>query len=192
MQVERFVLPSGDYQIGIKIDDLTDTTRGFTGKLTTAIVPFEDPDAQKLVSDPLPLAAAPRLRRGFDTRFTREIADSYLELTPLPGHVLRRKQDTLRVYHEVYDLVTDNHGRARVRLTYTLFRDSKGTQQPIDTLLEQIVTGRGPSLPCYHQFPTDNFKKGEYFLLIESRDLNDERPPTADRKRQTILRFKVS
>ncbi|MFH2054674.1 MAG: hypothetical protein ABIJ61_01835, partial [bacterium] len=191
MQIERFTVPSGDYQIGTKIDDLLNSKRGFTGKLSLSVVPFLDPKSQTLVSDPMLLASEPTSGDEINPRFERIVDGIRLQLCPLPGNLLRRDQDSLRVYHEVYGLRTDTVARSQVQLTYVVFPDRNGLQQPYDTLYDGVMIGRGSAMTCYRSFSLEGVRRGEYFLLIECVDLNDNQLRATGKRREAILRFKV-
>ena len=191
MQVQRFTVPNSSYRIGFKIDDLCDSNRGITGKMQVEIVRYLDPAKQKKVSDVMLLAAAPAITGSENGRFTRQLSDYRHELIPLPSHVLQRRTDSLRVYHEIYNLAQGSDGKAKVSLTYRLYRADKfGAEEPI-TLLERTIITRDSSVGCYQAFPLAEIRKGEYIIGIEALDLRDPANIKLSTTRWTATRFKV-
>jgi hypothetical protein len=105
--------------------------------------------------------------------------------------VLNDATDSLRVYHEAYNLVRDRSDSSRVLLTYLLYEEKSLSAPEPDTLLKEFVRIPYTATSFYRAFPVREFSRGEYFLAIETVDLNDPENIDLQANRWTAVGFKV-
>jgi hypothetical protein len=191
MQVQRFVLPSGTYRIGFRIEDLCDPSKGSVAKMTVQLVRYVDPVNQRRVSDVMLLSAPPAASTDRGSRLARDLNGETLHLSPLPSHVISGTLDSLRVYHEVYGIVAGADDSMRVRLVYMLYREKGGRVQHVDTLSLSDVSAATPALRFYRAFDLQQLRKGDYILGIETIDHQQLQDQPMIESRWTAVQFRV-
>ncbi len=160
----RFALPEGRYTIDASVQDLN-----------------RDSSQASKLSEPLHITGPGDSLAFSDIEFVQSfektdtpsrLSKSGYELVPLVSHYFPPSLDQLTFYEEVYN--ADKRFGEGKRYALRAFIRNKNKKEPIAGLTKLKVTEAAPVNVFFHRFNINDLPSGNYFLIVEVRDENNQ------------------
>lgn len=156
-------LSSGNYKIELMLRDRA------SGKLAARKMNLVLPEAREEFSTSavvLGRVALPGAGRPGDV-----LSEGGVQIRPSPSREFR-PADNLIIYFELYNAAKSAEmGKPLVRVSVTLMKDDKAAIKPIDYMLSETASERGPHLTFSKYIGLTGLTAGKYVAMIEVKDM---------------------
>ncbi len=162
VDLRRYLLAPGSYQLEVLLADAADENNKRSYAATIELAAWPSATAQ---SDILLLA---KMEKEADE--ANPFARHGLLMEPLPYNFYGRGANILAFYHEIYS--TDAEPHDRVLLLSKIEEIKNGKARPIRALNK--VQRTQPLIPLVQQMDISNLPTGNYLLVVEVRDVENQ------------------
>jgi GWxTD domain-containing protein len=163
IDVQRFALSPGEYELELELKDTA-----YPDKVERIIEPIDlrKPDAPIFVSDvQWILAYKPSTEASIYTK-------SGYDLLPYVSNYFPQHMSKMMFYSEIYG--TDKTLGAGESFLFSAFIEKKESKKIIESLISRSKKTTNSVVPVLSQFDISNLPTGNYNLVIEVRDRNNE------------------
>lgn len=163
IDVQRFALPSGEYELELELYDAS-----FPDKVERIIEPIDlrKPDSEIFISDIQWIIAYK------PTTIATEYSKSGYDLLPYVSNYFPQYMNKMMFYSEIYG--TDTKLGADESFLFSAFVEKKESKKIVETMITRSKKTTSSVVPVLSQFDISSLPTGNYNLVIEVRDRNNE------------------
>jgi GWxTD domain-containing protein len=162
VDLQRFAIPNGQYEIELKLIDLHSPYG--------AIV-IEEAFSLDYTADAVSVSGLQLIERYSKTEEINPLSKSGYDLVPLPINFYPQNIHSLTFYVEIYNTLLLGEDEPILIKSYI---QQYETKQPASNLLHfKRVQSKAVSI-YMHEFNIEQLRSGNYFLVVEVRDKNNE------------------